>query len=66
VDHCLCWIFAGLEMGRSCVGNWVNPGTAPTAMGAWTQKLALRRVVALRKTGCGNHEPDSVGTHERA
>ena len=44
--------------------NWA--GNQIRSWGAWTQKLALRRVVAQRKTGCGNHEPDSVGTHERA
>lgn len=27
--------FAGLEMVQSCVGSWVNPGAAPTNVGAY-------------------------------
>lgn len=30
MNHCLCSIVAVLEMGQSCVGNWVNSGAAST------------------------------------
>ena len=30
MNHWLCSIVTVLEMGKSCVGNWVNPGSAST------------------------------------